>query len=387
MEYDSPLASVESILPATLDTSAYGELRRDLRGWIAANDPGPPPTEYTERMVALRAWQARLHEAGFIGLSWPRDVGGAGLDLAAEAVLAEELARSSLPQLINRLALYTWGPTLLDWGTPEQQSRLLPGMLDGSEIWCQSFSEPDAGSDLASVRTVGVVDGDHVVVTGQKVWTSRAELSKWNAMLVRTDPASERHRGLTVLVLDMDQPGVSVRPMPQMLGEPHFSEVFFDEARVPISNVIGDLGGGWRVAMAAMAYERGLFVLERQIGLQRSLEALVDDVRGGTASESEVAAIGREAAQLDLLRAQVYRTLAAQMHGTLEPGATSVDKLYLAEVYQSLYAVALELHVGRSLEHADSWVHGLLESRSVSIYSGTSEIQRNIIASRLLQLP
>lgn len=379
--------SVAQVLPKALTTEGHDAIRMSLREWIGQHDFGPPPMDYARRMEMLRDWQAQLYGAGFIGLSWPEEVGGRGLDLAAEAVLAEELAESSMPQLINRLALYTWGPTILDWGTPEQQRRFLPGMLDASEIWCQGFSEPDAGSDLAAVRTVGRIDGDNIIVSGQKVWTSRAELSKWNAILVRTDPESERHRGLSVLVLDMEQPGVSIRPLQQILGEPHFSEVFFDDVQVPVANVLGDLNDGWRVAMAAMGYERGLFVLERQIGLQRRLGALVNEIHHTQWQNHEAITIGRQAAHLDVLRHHVYRTLAAQANGSLRSGATSVDKLYLAHVYQSLFDAANELHVKDSLEHANEWTHDLLESRSVSIYSGTSQIQRNIIASQILDLP
>jgi alkylation response protein AidB-like acyl-CoA dehydrogenase len=337
-------------------------------------------------MEALREWQYALHSAGFVGLSWPLEQGGRGLDLSAEAVFAEELAKSSTPQLLNRLAVYTWGPTLMDLGTPEQCNRFLPGMLSASEIWCQGFSEPDAGSDLAAVRTAGVVDGDRVVISGQKVWTSRAELSKWNALLVRTGRGTERHKGLSVVIVDMESEGVTIRPLAQMLGEPHFSEVFFDDVEVPIGNVLGEVGRGWSVAMSAMSYERGLFVLERQIGLQKSLEALVGQLRTRALSGHEAPLVGRVAAQLALLRAHVYRTLASQTAGTLARGSTSVDKLFLAEVYQSLFSVAFDLEAEHATEPDGVWTHDLLESRSVSIYSGTSEIQRNVIASQLLNL-
>ena len=242
------------------------------------------------------------------------------MGLAAEAVLCQELAATSMPQLINRLALYTWGPTILSRGTPAQKARFLPGMLDASEIWCQGFSEPDAGSDLAAVRTRAQVSGDVLVVDGQKVWTSRAELSKWNALLVRTDPEGVRHSGLSVLIVDMGSPGVTVRPLLQMLGEPHFSEVFFDSVEVPLENVLGGLGNGWDVSMEAMAYERGLFVLERTTGLRRRLADLVDRLDALGKIEGAVASLGVLESKLDLLDAQVLRTLGHQENGTLGSG-------------------------------------------------------------------
>ena len=255
-----------SALPPTLRFSTdENDLRHEIRTWILANDPGPPREDYAARIQDLVSWQRALNEAGLMGLSWPVEFGGRGLGLAAEAVLAEELALSSIPQLINRIAIFTWGPTILEWGTEEQKQRLLPGMLDVSEVWCQGFSEPEAGSDLAAVRMTAVQDGDELVVTGQKVWTSRAQWSKWCALLVRSDRTAERHEGLSILVVDMESRGITVRPLLQMLHEPHFSEVFFDDVRVPAGNVLGGLHNGWRVAMAAMQYERGLFVLERQI--------------------------------------------------------------------------------------------------------------------------
>ena len=374
-----------SVVPPTLRVeSESDDLRQDLRRWLRNNDPGPQPLEYGARMAALTRWQRQLHRAGFIGLSWPTEFGGGGMGLAAEAVLCQELATTHMPQLINRLALYTWGPTILSLGTPAQKARFLPGMLDAGEIWCQGFSEPDAGSDLAAVRTRARVAGDVLVVDGQKVWTSRAELSKWNALLVRTDPEGVRHSGLSVLLVDMESPGVTVRPLLQMLGEPHFSEVFFDGVEVPLENVLGGLGNGWDVAMEAMSYERGLFVLERTTGLRRRLADLVDRLDGLGKTEDAVASLGVLESKLDLLDAQVFRTLGHQESGTLVPGSSSVDKLFLADVYQDIFATAFDHLSDEGLD--DGWIHDLLESRSVSIYSGTSEIQRNVIARRLLGL-
>jgi alkylation response protein AidB-like acyl-CoA dehydrogenase len=372
-------------LPRTLTYSDDDEeLRGRIRAWIEDNDMGPAPERYEERVIALAEWQAALHAAGFMGLSWPTEYGGAGRSIAAEGILSEELSRSSRPELINRLGNYTWGPTILDWGTEEQKARFLPGMLDASEIWCQGFSEPEAGSDLAAVRTFAERDGDDLVINGQKVWTTRAEISKWNGLLVRTD-RDARHKGLTVVMVDMKSPGITIRPFPQILNEPHFSEVFFDDVRVPVENVLGEINEGWRVAMDAMAYERGLFVLERQIRLRMRLTELATQLQEMGVADEHEERLGALVADLDLLQGQVYRTLAGQIDRDLPPGSTSVDKLHLAEMYQRIYAAAFDiLGIEAATGGTGNWMHDLLESRSVSIYSGTSEIQKNIVAGRML---
>lgn len=375
-----------TLVPSVLGLGSAEEgLRQRIRGWIAANDPRVGELDYDARFDALSDWQRALSGAGFVGLSWPEPY-GAGLGLAAEVVLAEELASASLPELINRLAVYTWGPTIIDHGTEDQRRRFLPAMLDASEIWCQGFSEPEAGSDLSAVRTIARRDGDVFRVTGQKVWTSRAERSRWCALLARTDPDAERHRGLSVLILDLTRPGVTVRPLRQIVGHPHFSEVFLDDVVVPAEDVLGEVDGGWSVAMAAMAYERGLFVLERQIRLRRRLDDLVDECDRLGITDGRLADLGRLHAELNVLESKVLRTLSEQQDATLAPGATSVDKLYLAEVYQDLFTTAFDVLAADG--HVDvargGWRDDLLESRSVSIYSGTSEIQREVIVRQLL---
>jgi alkylation response protein AidB-like acyl-CoA dehydrogenase len=367
---------------------AEQELRARIRAWIADNDPGPPPENFEARLDALREWQQALHAAGFVGLSWPERYGGSGLDLAAEAVLAEELASSGMPELINRIGVYMVGPTLMDLASAEQCERHLPAMLDASELWCQGFSEPEAGSDLAAVRTFGRLDGDELVVNGQKVWTSRAHTARYCSLLVRTDRDEARHRGLSMLILDMEAPGVTVAALPQILNERHFNEVFLDDVRVPVAHAIGGLGQGWKVAMQMLSYERGLFVLERQIRLRRRLDELVNQL--GEAGRDDDPAIcervGALHTQLELLKAQVYRTLAAQRAGTLRPGATSVDKLLMSRVYQELFAVAADALGPEVALGMNDWTHDLLDSRATSIYSGTSEIQLNIVSRQLLGL-
>jgi alkylation response protein AidB-like acyl-CoA dehydrogenase len=363
-------------------------LRARIRAWLRANDPGPAPLAYDERIAALVAWQARLHEAGFVGLSWPSAYGGGGLGQAAEAVLAQELASTDLGELINRIAVYMVGPTMMDVGTPEQCARYLPGMLDASELWCQGFSEPEAGSDLAAIRTRARRDGDDLLISGQKVWTSRAGLARHCAALVRTDPESSRHHGLSMVLVDMTAPGVTVVPLPQVLNEPHFSEVFFDDVRVPSGAVLGAEGEGWAVAMSMLGYERGLLMFERQIRLRRRLDELADELvaqgRDGDASVCE--RLGRVVADLDVLEAQALRTLESSRRGTDRPGATSVDKLLLSHAYQSLFATAADLLGPDVARLENEWTHDLLESRGTSIYGGTTEVQLGIVARRLIGL-
>jgi alkylation response protein AidB-like acyl-CoA dehydrogenase len=273
----------------------------------------------------------------------------------------------------------------MDFATEEQRARYLPPMLDASELWCQGFSEPDAGSDLAAIRTFGRIDGDRLIVNGQKVWTSRAQTAKFCSLLLRTDRDSTRHRGLSMAILDMETPGVTVAPLPTILGERHFNEVFLYDVEIPVENVIGALGDGWKVAMQMLSYERGLFVLERQIRLRRRLDELVALVTGAD-DDAVRERIGRLHSQLVILSAQVYRTLAAQRAGTLRPGATSVDKLLMSNAYQELFSVAVDAlgpDVGLGM---NEWTHDLLESRATSIYSGSTEIQLNIVARQLLGL-
>jgi len=366
---------------------AEDALRAEFRSWLGSHAPASPSAVYEDAVRELIEWQSALCAAGFVGLSWPAQYGGRGLGLAAEAVLAEELATTAMPELINRLALYTWGPTVLAHGTEEQRERFLPGMLDASEIWCQGFSEPAAGSDLAAITTSAKVVEDRLIISGQKVWTSRAELSKWNALLVRTEPDAPRRTALSVVIVDMESPGIVVRPLLQMLHEPHFSEVFFDSVEVPVANVLGGVGNGWDIAMKAMAYERGLFVLERSTRLRRRLSDLGRRLTETADADAEVAArFGALCAELEGLRAHVYQTLDQQASGTLPSGATSVDKLLLTYADENLFGAAYDVLGPEASLCDDGWSHDLLVSRSVGIYSGTSEIQRNIIGRQLLGL-
>jgi alkylation response protein AidB-like acyl-CoA dehydrogenase len=375
--------------PALPRTLLFGPLedalRTDLRRWLHRHLPGALPDDYYDRVHHLRRWQSDLAKAGFVGVSWPTEFGGRGLGVAAEAAIAAELAAASAPELINRLALFTIAPTVLEFGTETQKAKLLPGMLDASEIWCQGFSEPGAGSDLAAIRTTARVDDDKLVVNGQKVWTTRADVAQWCIALVRTDPRSVRHRGLSLIALPMASTGVSSRPLLDVNNDPHFAEVFFDDVEVPRANVIGELNEGWRVAMSLLGYERGLFALERLIHTRVAFNRLLEEMdASGRAIDKNI--VGRVSSELSVLEAQVYGTLAAQAAGELRPGQTAVDKLLLAAAVQAVFAWAVDmLGPGAAIE-AGEWTEGLFTARSVSIYGGTAEIQRNIVARQLLNL-
>ncbi len=374
-------------LPRTLLLGPAEEaLRFDLRLWLQSHLPDTAPDDYYDRIRHLRKWQADLAKAGFVGVSWPKDFGGRGLGVAAEAAVATELAAAGAPELINRLALFTIAPTVLDYGTEKQRAELLPGMLDASEIWCQGFSEPGAGSDLAGIRTIARVDGDRLIVSGQKVWTTRADVATWCIALIRTEPGQARHRGLSLVAIPMATKGISRRPLLDINDHPHFAEVFFDDVEVPRANVIGELNDGWRVAMSLLGYERGLFALERLIQMQVAFNHLLD-VMDASGRPLGAETVGRVSSQLAVLEAQVYQTLAAQAAGEIRPGQTAVDKLLLAEAVQSVFACAVDSLGPTAALEAGEWADGLFTSRSVSIYGGTSEIQRNVIARQLLGLP
>src|SRR6185295_8388766 len=263
--------------------SAEHERFRDgLRTWLAANRPARPervPSDdasLAEEVAFLRDWQRRLHAAGYVGLLWPVAYGGRGARPTQQAILNQELARARAPQLINRVGVNNTGPTLIVHGTEEQKRRFLPASLSADELWCQLFSEPNAGSDLAALRTRADADGDHFVVSGQKVWTSYAQFAKWGILLARTDPSLPKHRGLTYLVLDMESPGITIRPLRQLTGSTEFSEVFLENVRVPRAHVVGVVNQGWEIALTTLAHERGTgFAFKEQVLQKIAVEDLV----------------------------------------------------------------------------------------------------------------
>src|SRR5437764_4466555 len=254
--------------------------RDELRSWLEANHPGREPSGDEAAFEFRRAWQRKLNDAGWAGVSWPKEYGGRGATLVEQAIFNEEVVRARTPSVANVLALAMGGPTVLAHGTEEQRMRFLPPILSADEIWCQGCSEPGAGSDLASLKTRAVRDGDEYVVTGQKVWTTFAHHSKWCMLLARTDPDAPKHRGLTYFLMDMEQDGVDVRPLVQITGEAEFNELFIEEARIPAANVVGGVDNGWRVAITTLMHERAGLAFALQARVQVALGELADELKG-----------------------------------------------------------------------------------------------------------
>src|SRR5277367_3548109 len=285
----------DAILPYTALRYACGDMdlnldpqevkfRDELRAWLQANAPGDWEARRTEddmlsRFQYLRVWQKKMFEAGWAGVSWPKEYGGRGATLMQQALFYEEMARAGAPPLANTLGLSLIGPTIIHYGTPEQKARFLPKVLSAEEIWCQGFSEPNAGSDLAGLRTASRLEGDHFVVNGQKVWNSYGWAADWCALVTRSDPDSQTHKGLTYLLVDMKSPGVEVRPLRQMTGESEFTELFFRDVKVPAENVLGTPGDGWNVALGTLAHERATLGVSAQIAMKRQLDRLVELAR------------------------------------------------------------------------------------------------------------
>ncbi len=381
--------------------------RAELRAWLAESLPALPPKPGPEEWAARRDWDTRwqrmLHDAGYAGIDWPREVGGRGATPTEHLIFLEETERAGAPYVgVNFVGLLHAGPTLIAEGTAEQKQRHLPRILRGEEVWCQGFSEPGAGSDLAALQTKGVRDGDHYVVTGQKIWTSFAHVADFGELLVRTDPAAPKHRGITWLILPMDAPGIDVRPMRTITGSTEFSEVFLDGVRVPVSNRVGDENDGWRVAMVTFSFERGTaFVgeLVRTMHLVGELATLARSIPRGAGTAWDDAGVRRElgtiAAELDSLWALTRRNVTQAERGGGVPGlGGSVFKLGYSEARHRLGDFAMRLldRSGLSFEDLDGVSSGVhverwLQAMSLTIAAGTSQIQRNILSERILGLP
>ena len=347
-----------------------------------------------------RRWERVLAEGGWTCLGWPTEYGGRGASMTEQVIFNEEYARAAAPGRVSILGEGLLGPTLIHYGTSEQKARFLPPIREGRELWCQGYSEPDAGSDLASVKTRAVREGDEWVLTGQKVWTSLAHQSDWCFVVCRTDPDSARHKGLSYLLVPMDQPGIEVRPIKQLTRTSEFNEVFFDGARTAADNVVGGLGDGWRVALATLAFERGVALLGHQLSFHRELDRLVRAAEeNGRASEPVVRqALAQAHIELTIMRYNTLRSLSG-VDGPVAPPEASIAKLYwgswhrrLGELSMRILGPAATVLDGEA-SAANEW-YGLndfqrsfLFARSETIYGGSNQIQRNIIGERVLGLP
>ena len=362
----------------------------EARAWLAAEVEAAPDTEDLAEMVAWgRRWQAKLAGAGWVGINWPVEFGGRGASPVQVAIFNAEYARSGAAQLVNRVGINLAGPTLLAHGTPEQCRRWLPAIASAEEIWCQLFSEPGAGSDLAGLSTrAEVVDGGWAV-TGQKVWTSYAQFARWGLCLARSEPGSRGARGLSLLVVDMEAPGVVIRPLVQITGDAEFNEVFLDEVFVPAGQLVGLAGDGWAVASTTLAHERGTnFPFKEEVVHEGYLARLfAEAARRGGLDDPEVSDVLVDAyVSLVVLRTHNWRTLSKLARGE-EPGPeSSWVKLTWSDMTQRLSAGALAI-LGPEAPLWGPWARQWLWSKAASIAGGTSEVQRNVIGERILGLP
>jgi alkylation response protein AidB-like acyl-CoA dehydrogenase len=367
--------------------------REDLRSWLELNDPGPEPVGDEDAHYAWRReWQRILHSGGWAGVDWPVEYGGRGASLTQSAIFYEELGHARRPLPANALGLLLGGPTVMTWGTPEQKERYLGPILSADEIWCQGFSEPDAGSDLAAIKTRAVLDGSDWVVTGQKVWTSMAQYSKWCMLVARTDPdAATKHHGLTYFLLDMEQDGVEIVPLKQITGESEFNEVFLDGVRVPGANVVGGVNNGWKVALTTLMNERAGLAFFLQVRLRQLLDRLIEEAvqRDRLADVRLADRLADLHARTEVLRLLAWKGLSSiERHG--QPGPEgSLTKWLWSETNQMLVQVAVDVAGPDALLEgtASSWGFELLRARGNSIEGGTTEILKNIVAERVLGLP
>ncbi len=365
------------------------EFRDEVRSWLEANHPGPTPEGDEAGFEFRRDWQRKLNERGWAGLSWPEQYGGSGATLFEQAIFSEEVARAGAPGMANTLGLAMGGPTVIGHGTDEQKERYLAPILSAEEIWCQGFSEPQSGSDLASLKTKAVRSGDEWLVTGQKVWTTMAHQAKWCMLLARTDPDAAKHRGLTYFLLDMEQDGVEIRPLRQITGEAEFNELFIEEARIPHENIVGGENNGWSVAITTLMHERAGLAFALQVTVQIALRELLDRARETGAAKDPVMRqrFAQVYAEAQVLRLTAYRGLTKlQAHGAPGPEG-SLGKWHWAEVNQSLTELALDLAGPRAQLVDDPWTYRYLRARANSIEGGTTEILKNIVAERVLGLP
>lgn len=380
--------------------------RDELRAWLKANVPQDWDERREEslesRFEYLKRWQYKLYQGGWAGISWPKEYGGRGASLMQQVIFWQEMALANAPPLANVLGLGLIGPTLIAFGTEAQKKRFLPKILSAEEIWCQGFSEPDAGSDLANLRCEGRLEGDHYVVNGQKVWNSYGWAADWCELVVRTDPNVPKHKGLTVLLVNMKTAGVEVRPLRQMTGESEFNELFFHDVKVPVENVVGKVNEGWEVAMGTLMHERGTFGAGLQVSYKRSMERLIDLAKkfqrnGRLAAEDPI--IRQKLAQcygeIELMRMNQMRAF-SRISATGVPGPEgSIQKIFWSELNQRFQQVAQEiLGPYGQIEGPDPnavdqgmWAYGYLRTRGNTIEAGTSEIQRNIIGHFVLGLP
>jgi len=365
------------------DTSDEAAFRAELRAWLAENNPGLDGLTDTE---AKTSWSRKIFDAGYAGLTWPAEYGGGGASYSHQAIALEEWARAEAPSHLGVIGLGMAGPTIIVHGTEGQKQRYLANILSGEEIWCQGFSEPGAGSDLAAVRTSADLRDGRFVVNGQKVWSSYAHIADWCMLLTRSDPDSERHAGLTYLLVDMHSPGVEVRPLRHITGDADFNEIFFEDVEVPIENILDEIGNGWAVAMTTLLHERGTLGFALTGTLEVSVRKLIALSKERHLEDTRLRdMVAREWVELQALKLTNYRALTKLVETGIPGPEGSGSKLHWSEQNQRLTKLALEIADGA--DGSGWWRYQQLRSRGNTIEAGTSEVLRNIIAERVLGLP
>ncbi|MDH0301667.1 MULTISPECIES: acyl-CoA dehydrogenase family protein [unclassified Pseudomonas] len=381
-------------------TTGQQAFRAEARAWLLANVPAQalPSFDTEEGFAAHRAWEARLNDGRWGMVTWPTRLGGRGCDLIEWLIFEEEYYRAGAPARVNQNGIFLLGPTLMEYGTEQQKARFLPRMATGQDIWAQGWSEPGAGSDMAAIRSRAERDGDHYVINGQKTWSTRAVWADWVFGIFRTDPGSQRHHGLTFILVPLDTPGITVRPIPQLNGLPGFAEIFFDDVRVPVENALGGEGMGWHVAMSTAGFERGL-MLRSPARFQETARRLLQLYRDNREAADRDPAIG-EAVMRAWLDAEAYTQSTYMTASKLVKGGrigpeSSTNKIFWSELDLRMHETAMSI-LGQCAEllpeaplarDVGQWLDGFLFAQAGPIYAGTNEIQRNIIAERMLGMP
>jgi alkylation response protein AidB-like acyl-CoA dehydrogenase len=379
-------------------TDRENAFRAEARAWLEANVPSEPLHSFdtAEGAQQHRAWEKRLDAAGWAMVPWPKEYGGRGANLLEWLVFEEEYYRARAPKRINQNGVFLLGPTIMEYGTPEQRARFLPKIASSEEVWAQGWSEPNAGSDMAAITTTARRDGDHYVIKGQKTWASRGAFADWLFGMFRTDPASERHNGLTFILVPLNTPGVTVRPIAQLDGETGFAEVFFDDARVPVANTLGKEGQGWNVAMSTAGFERGL-MLRSPARFQNTAARLVQLLRDNALNVEEAVRdeVVRCWISAEAYTLETYRTVSRLLAGGKIGAESSLNKIFWSELDIRMHELALEILGDRwdllpeapGAQGVGDWLDSYLFALSGPIYAGTNEIQRNIISERILGMP
>jgi len=372
--------------------------RREFRSWLEANlderflaSASSGLEIMPDQLEVRRGWNRLLADARYAAISWPEEYGGRGAGVVEQVVFSEEMARAGAPNTLNPIGLANIAPSIMQWGTFEQKAKYLGRMLRGDDIWCQGFSEPDAGSDLASLQTRADLDGDHFVVNGQKIWNTLGHMADWCELLVRTDSSVSKHAGISALLVNMHSPGIEVRPLRNIVGGQDFNELFFKDVSVPVTALLGPLNQGWSVAMTTLTYERG-GVASLAIGMARQVDRLVELARttkqsGGVAADDPRIRqlLAETYADVELLRLVSYRAISNVLHDRPPGPESSIGKLHWTNVSNRIADVAAEI-LGPSANEGD-WGTGRVAVRSNSIAGGTTQVNKNIVAQRILGLP